>query len=281
MSIFIRRYTSDQKKVLNSNEPLIEEWGELLRLVGGSIDTARLYASISIKSTEQFNLKEVDISNLTKVSISFEGRNPRLSKKGYRSWAVGNCLTTMSEGLFHYVDRIIEDVDKKIPFDESLKIPESLYKKSIEEKLKILLVHISEHYSDQFPLEQISEKMIKAVGSIRLARNCIVHHNGIVRERITNEDGIFELGWFYIKDFHLFEDGSVVEKSKLKRKRGRVVDVCSDISYYCKKFKLDSQLDLSPFVLFRIGFFILHLMGLIHLNLRLLFDCDERQAVFE
>lgn len=63
-------------------------------------------------------------------------------------------------------------------------------------------------YLGKVPLGIINEGHIDAISSIRKARNCIVHRQGVIDEKIDCEnDKYFELKWFYTKSYVILSDG--------------------------------------------------------------------------
>lgn len=275
---WITSHLAHQKQKPFENEHIIKKYQDYMSLAHETVLDAMRYTAISIKTTEKITMKDYDISELTKIHIDLYKSSHRLTKKGYRAWVVGHCLTEMLEALDIYIRSILKDLNKHYPTENIKKVLNR--KATVTERITFLTKLISEKYSDKFPLGDISIDELNAIDSIRLARNCIVHNKSITNEQMVKGKDFFELGWFYIKDYYILANGSKIEKNKTKKTKRNIVGIYSGFGYYCKKFQLNKEMKISEHDLFRIGFFIMEITWTIHPNLKLLFNCDGRQAVF-
>ena len=258
---------------LNSDNIIMKQIYDATGLVHTKVLDAFRYSAISINLINKSSEKDYDISELTKIVINLKGKDHRSTKKEFKLWVIGNCLTDMLEAFNCCIDKIIEIIDNHSPDKRIKKLQEQRI--PVNEKLKILTQIIKNKYSEKVPLQVINEDHIDALCSIRKARNCIVHNDGIVdEETVAKTVDLFELKYFYVKDYVIFSDGSKIEASKAKKFKKEIAGFWSGLGCYTKRFKLHDNIVLTPKELYRIGIFIKHLTSVLSANLRKLFQYD-------
>ncbi|HDO9975796.1 TPA: hypothetical protein P5R61_003202, partial [Legionella pneumophila] len=104
----------------------------------------------------------------------------------------------------------------------------------------------------------------------------LVHRQGIVDDKITRSknNNIYELKYYYIKDYLVLTDGSKTDPSEYIGTKEDVKDIWSGFGLYTINFKINEHIKITPQELYRIGVFFSHLNGVLSSNLRKLFDYD-------
>ena len=236
------------------------------------IENAFRYTAISIKLINSSTTKDYDISDVTKISINLDANHDDV-KSEYISWIIGNCLTYMFEIFTCHLDALIKILNTEFPSDQI--VLKSKFDKC-EEKLKKINKKIGEKYLNKVPLRTISDEEIDAIKTIREARNCLVHKDGIVDDIIAKPENnsLFELKYYYIKDYFVLIDGSKTELSDYTGPKEDIKTIWSGLGLYSISFKIKEHINITPQELFRIGIFFNHLIGVLSGDLRLLFNYD-------
>jgi hypothetical protein len=165
----------------------VDQISDEYKTIDLKIHDALRYTALSINLIKKSSRKDYDISDLTK--ISGYGNHPddhRLTKKKFISWAIGNCLTDMFESFQNYLKVIISIVDNNFPseeFNKQMNTP----RRALDYKLNILAKRIQDINRSNEYLQEIDYYKINALKSIKLARNCLVHKNGVVDEETAKK----------------------------------------------------------------------------------------------
>ncbi len=252
---------------------IMEEIYQSASQVKEKIDSAFRYTAISINLINRSTTKDYDISDITKISINLEADHDDVKNK-YISWIIGNCLTSIFEIFTCHLNLIIETMNKEFP-KEIIKFKNN-YDSTCENKLRKICEKISDKYLNKVPLSDISEDEIAAIKTIRDARNCLVHRQGIVDEKMTSskENNLFELKYYYVKDYLVLIDGSKTDPAQYTGPKEAVKTIWSGFGLYTINFKINEHITITPQELYRIGIFYSYLSGVLSSNLRKLFNYD-------
>jgi len=258
------------------NSKIMEEIYQSASQVNEKINSAFRYTAISINLINRSTTKDYDISDLTKISINLDADHDDVKSK-YISWIIGNCLTDMFEIFSCHLDFLIQILNQEFPNEKIILKSKSDF--TCSEKLNKVYKKICNKYSNKVPLMDISDDEIDAINTIntiRQARNCLVHRQGIVDDKITSskEKNIFELKYYYIKDYLVLIDGSKTDPAEYNGPKEDVKTIWSGFGLYTIYFKINEHIKITPQELYRIGIFFSHLYGVLSSNLRKLFDYD-------
>jgi hypothetical protein len=252
---------------------LMEEIYQSTAQVTEHIDNAFRYTAISINLINKSRPKDYDISDITKISINLDANHEHVKSK-YITWIIGNCLSHMFEVFTCHLDFLIQIINKEFPKEKI--VLKSKHERTCEAKLEKIYEKICDKYLNKVPLRVISDDQISAINTIREARNCLVHRQGIVDTKMINskENNLFELKYYYIKDYLILTDGSKIAPSEYTGPKENIKTIWSGLGLYIINCQLNEHLIITPQELFRIGVFFYDLNGVLSSNLRMLFNYD-------
>lgn len=259
------------KKMITNQ--IMEEIYQSTAQVKEHIDNAFRYTAISINLINRSTPKDYDISDITKILIDLNANHEDVKNK-YISWIIGNCLSHMFEVFTCYLDFLIQIINKEFPNEKI--VLKSKHDRTCEVKLKKIYEKIWDKYSNKVPLRVISDDQISAINTIREARNCLVHRQGIVDTKMikSKDNNLFELKYYYIKDYLVLTDGSKIAPSEYTGPEENIKDIWSGLGLYIINCKVNEHLIITPQELYRIGIFFSYLNGVLYSNLKMLFDYD-------
>lgn len=252
---------------------IMEEIYQSTAQVKEHIDNAFRYTAISINLINKSTPKDYDISDITKILINLDTNHADVKSK-YISWIIGNCLSHMFEVFTCHLDFLIQIINKEFPNEKI--VLKSKHDRTCEVKLEKICAKICDKYLNKVPLGIISDEQISAINTIRDARNCLVHRQGIVDSKMINskDNNLFELKYYYIKDYLVLTDNSKIEPSEYTGPKENIKTIWSGLGLYIINCKENEHLIITPQELFRIGVFFYGLNGVLSSNLKMLFNYD-------
>lgn len=257
---------------MNRGKDIIEKIDNAQQFVNKQVNNSFLYSALATNLIERSGKKDYDISRYTKIRIGLHLQDHRLTKKEFKLWAAGFCLTIILEAFNYYVKEITKYVGGYISENRKYELEKI---NNTHEKFKVLISAMNESYCQKVPLNIICNEQIEAIYSIRKARNSIVHNFGMVDEQILSESSdIFELKWFYIKDYFALSDGTKKNTNKVFRNKKQIISNWSGFDSYAKCFRKGSTINITPYELYRIGIFIRMLTSCLNNNCKLLIQYD-------